>query len=1294
MVKPDLARSSRRGVLVLEIVVLTISVVCPASGQPPPGVSNAPNLATQQKQLEEAFQKALNIPQDEPLQTLQAWGVVMMNAVMVERVRSITGLKPGSPPRPANAQAAMERVLERWHRERPESGGPELLRVLRLQHDPATKRAALLQLLDRYPDDPLVVWQAANELRQAGETQQATAVVEDFAERNPKRSVAYHLLAQDAGSNVTRRSEILQRWARALPGDSGLVGFAIGSELARQDPAATERILQDFFETSPGKADDFQACRQVAEKGPAEFRPEAQACIARIAADPRTPSELAKQATTAMLAAAAAEGNWNGLLSALDDLEPAARAQALVVAADRIPAPQRCADRVAILSELLNLLGSDDDLYSPAAASLGPCSARPEARSLYVTLIQQAPPARLPEVVRRWETSRGNQAGSGLPAGGIAALEQRLRNEPRAAGIYGALDLAYKTSGDEEKRFQLLRRWQRDAPRSFTGAQAVGLAQAFERRAQPDEAIAVLEGQVRSGGGVVPNAVNELWRLYGETGSPARADSFADELLSSGSSYLEGLGHHLAARSDLTRRDFAGAESHYWKALESHVNSSAVATELLAAIATSGDTRGLESTAEKICRQTELARNSKDVPACAASLLARAGQTRAASHSLQAQAAGLPDDLESLRTLAATARTAGQMEVAERALRRILEIDPKDENNWVQLGLVLESRGRTDELVDLLDRSRQQFPTPPVSLARAAGRALASTNQPERGIRILVEARNDLPAGDSGKWNRREIDAELRQAYAALGKQRRAAVVSNSTPKPAKSVPTTKPLNLPDSPSVAELRTEAEALGSGENGRYDPDAGRELWARAAAAGDPIAMFQLAVMNRLQPEEARPGEASPEALYDRSAEQVLALAKNGNSRAGFLVGTAALIGLGQPEDLSTARHWLEVAAKGGESWAWHNLAWMEATGRGLEEPDPVAAQDDYRKAAELGNARSMFDLARLLLTQKDPTADACAEALNWLRRSARTGNAQAAFLLGKMLFYGQSDCVTPDPQTALPWLEVAASTHQDGGDYVLGLALVLHGADDAARSRGLEHLQASANRPNPLAVDTLAFLYATGIGVDRNPQKARHYLDEGPRLGSDSMARLGEQLGRSEPLDDVVARGLTRLAAFAGRGDAFSAALLARLGEIGFGDDVSSDRMLALARLGAAEGEALAMRVLSDAYLQGIGIQKNDAEGESWRQRCAQAGDSFCMMFYATDLMEGDRVNQDVQAGLTWLRRAGEAGNWWAITDLGNLYDEGWHGIPRDEKEAASWKRRLANLGDAEAAGWLLYHGYR
>ena len=179
----------------------------PGVAQTPP--DDVPDVAAQEKQLEEAFQKALAMPEDEPMRLLQTWNAVLMEAVTVERVKELAGGPE------ADMTAAVERVLERWRKARPDSAGPGLFRAFRLQQDPEAKRAAILAILERYPDDAFAVWQAINELQNAGETGRARELAEGFASRHPDRSIAYRFLVRNARGNLTQMAEALERWARA-----------------------------------------------------------------------------------------------------------------------------------------------------------------------------------------------------------------------------------------------------------------------------------------------------------------------------------------------------------------------------------------------------------------------------------------------------------------------------------------------------------------------------------------------------------------------------------------------------------------------------------------------------------------------------------------------------------------------------------------------------------------------------------------------------------------------------------------------------------------------------------------------------------------------------------------------------------------------------------------------------------------------------------------------------------------------------------------------------------------------
>jgi TPR repeat protein len=169
------------------------------------------------------------------------------------------------------------------------------------------------------------------------------------------------------------------------------------------------------------------------------------------------------------------------------------------------------------------------------------------------------------------------------------------------------------------------------------------------------------------------------------------------------------------------------------------------------------------------------------------------------------------------------------------------------------------------------------------------------------------------------------------------------------------------------------------------------------------------------------------------------------------------------------------------------------------------------------------------------------------------------------------------------------------------------------------------------------------------------------------------------------------RGLATLEQLAAKGDAFAGGLVARFHQMGSGVNRDSARAVTLARPAAAAGSAEAMRVLGWAYPLGEGVEMDATQTATWWRRGAEGGNSYCMMWYSQMLFKGQAGRPDSVAGYTWLERSGTKGNSWAIVDLGKFYDASAYGIPRDEKKAAFWKRKVLAFGNEEARGWLIAH---
>jgi uncharacterized protein len=117
---------------------------------------------------------------------------------------------------------------------------------------------------------------------------------------------------------------------------------------------------------------------------------------------------------------------------------------------------------------------------------------------------------------------------------------------------------------------------------------------------------------------------------------------------------------------------------------------------------------------------------------------------------------------------------------------------------------------------------------------------------------------------------------------------------------------------------------------------------------------------------------------------RAAECFRAAAERGLAEAMYNLATLLALGEGVAEDRPAAYAWLEQAAALGFVKAVNFLGSFHEDGWVVKR-DLARAADYYRKAAEGGDFRGMFNHARML----GPGT----EALGWLRRAGAAGNAR-------------------------------------------------------------------------------------------------------------------------------------------------------------------------------------------------------------------------------------------------------------------------------------------------------------
>jgi hypothetical protein len=118
-----------------------------------------------------------------------------------------------------------------------------------------------------------------------------------------------------------------------------------------------------------------------------------------------------------------------------------------------------------------------------------------------------------------------------------------------------------------------------------------------------------------------------------------------------------------------------------------------------------------------------------------------------------------------------------------------------------------------------------------------------------------------------------------------------------------------------------------------------------------------------------------------------------LARAGDARAAFRLGTVYDLGEGVAADPATATCWYRRAAAGGVVPAAFNVAVMIDSGRGAPR-DPAAAARWYARAAARGFARAEYNLGQLYEDGEGVPPDP-AMAAAWYRAAAASGLAAAA-----------------------------------------------------------------------------------------------------------------------------------------------------------------------------------------------------------------------------------------------------------------------------------------------------------
>jgi TPR repeat protein len=122
-----------------------------------------------------------------------------------------------------------------------------------------------------------------------------------------------------------------------------------------------------------------------------------------------------------------------------------------------------------------------------------------------------------------------------------------------------------------------------------------------------------------------------------------------------------------------------------------------------------------------------------------------------------------------------------------------------------------------------------------------------------------------------------------------------------------------------------------------------------------------------------------------------------------------------------------------------------------------------------------------------------------EAFDYYYQSAQNGIAESQYLVAQMMLYG--DGIRRNDSEGMHWLEEAARQDHPLACRDLGIYLI-NGEFGRTRDsqQGAGFLERAAAQKETLAMVTLGYLYTTGYGVPRDPEKAAAWYRQAAQYG--------------------------------------------------------------------------------------------------------------------------------------------------------------------------------------------------
>ncbi|KAG0256985.1 hypothetical protein DFQ27_005374, partial [Actinomortierella ambigua] len=307
-----------------------------------------------------------------------------------------------------------------------------------------------------------------------------------------------------------------------------------------------------------------------------------------------------------------------------------------------------------------------------------------------------------------------------------------------------------------------------------------------------------------------------------------------------------------------------------------------------------------------------------------------------------------------------------------------------------------------------------------------------------------------------------------------------------------------------------------------------------------------------------------------------------------------------------------------------------------------------------------------------------------EVINYLRKIASKGNADAQLVLGWMCDHGLT--VAGSPEDAPLWYRKAAQQGHSTAQLRLGRMYENHGGSMDASSSDIEAAKwyrMAAERGEAQAQLRLGAFHVHGRGVAQNVADAVQWFRQAAGQGvAEAQFNLGLMYSRGQGVEqsDVDGAAWMRLAAEQDMAEAQFG--LGSMYTDGRGVEQSDEMAAMWYRRAAEEGHAIAQLHLGLMYEQGRGVEESDTEAVAWLRKSAEQDNSDAQVQLGDMYNRGRGLDMSHAEAVRWYHRSAELANVMAEIKLGLAYYTG-RGVDVDYVTATLWFHKAAEHGDSD-----------